>query len=314
MTGESGPSSPSTPAFVGSTAPPSPSSSDALVNLDIAPGFTAVAPVLGSHPKGPLTGEQYPTSLMRPDRLGIEPRIGLSWRPIPGSSVVVRAGYGVYDDTSVYQTTALQMAQQEPLSTSLSVQSSPACPETLASGFNPCSSISPDTFAVNPNFRVGYAQTWQLSVQRDLPASLQMTATYLGIKGTRGVQQFLPNTYPIGATNPCPLCPTGFVYQTSGGDSTRESGSFQLRRRLRAGFTANLQYTYSKSIDDDATLGGQGPVPAGAVAPTVPAATIAQNWLNLARRARPLHLRPTQPPERARFNTPPAWAWVAELS
>jgi hypothetical protein len=252
-----------------------------LVNLDVAPGFSAVAPVLGSDPKGSLTGQHYPTSLIRPDRLGIEPRIALSWRPIPGSSVVVRAGYGVYDDTSVYQTTALQMAQQEPLSTSLSVQTSPACPETLASGFNPCSTISPDTFAVDPNFRVGYAQTWQLSVQRDLPASLQMTATYLGIKGTHGVQQLLPNTYPIGAANPCPLCPSGFVYQTSGGDSTREAGSIQLRRRLRAGFTANLQYTFAKAIDDDATLGGQGPVPAGAVAPTVPAATIAQNWLNL---------------------------------
>jgi hypothetical protein len=252
-----------------------------LVNLDVASGFSAVAPVLGNDPKGSLTGSKYPTSLIRPDRLGIEPRIALSWRPIPGSSVVVRAGYGVYDDTSVYQSTALQMAQQEPLSTSLSVQSSAACPETLTSGFNPCSSITADTFAVDPNFRVGYAQTWQLSVQRDLPASLQMTATYLGIKGTRGVQQFLPNTYPIGAENPCPLCPAGFVYQTSGGDSTRQSGSIQLRRRLRAGFTANLQYTYSKSIDDDSTLGGQGPVAAGAVAPTVPTPAVAQNWLNL---------------------------------
>jgi len=252
-----------------------------LVNLDVASGFAAVEPVLGSAPKGPLTGQSYPTSLIRPDRLGVEPRIGLSWRPIPGSSVVVRAGYGVYDDTSVYQQTALQMAQQEPLSKSVSVQTSAACPETLASGFNPCSSISSDTFGVDPNFRVGYAHTWQLSVQRDLPASLQMTATYLGIKGTRGVQQFLPNTYPIGATDPCPSCTTGFVYQTSNGNSTREAGSIQLRRRLRAGFTANLQYTYSKSVDDDSTLGGQGPVPTGGVAPNVPAANIAQNWLNL---------------------------------
>jgi hypothetical protein len=252
-----------------------------LVNLDVAPGFSAVAPVLGNSPKGSLTGQRYPTSLIRPDRRGIEPRIALSWRPIPGSSVVVRAGYGVYDDTSVYQATTLQMAQQAPLSTSVSVQTSPSCPETLASGFNPCASISQDLFGVDPNFRVGYAQTWQLSVQRDLPASLQMTATYLGIKGTRGVQQFLPNTYPIGESTPCPQCPTGFVYQTSNGDSTRQSGSIQLRRRLRSGFTANLLYTYSKSIDDDATLGGQGPVPAGGVTPTVPAATIAQNWLNL---------------------------------
>ncbi len=87
-----------------------------------------------------------------------------------------------------------------------------------------------------------------------------MTAAYLGIKGTRGVQQFLPNTYPIGAVNPCPSCPAGFVYQASGGDSTRQAGQIQMRRRLRSGFTASLLYTYSKSIDDDAMLGGQGHV------------------------------------------------------
>jgi trimeric autotransporter adhesin len=273
-----------------------------LVNLDVVPGFSAVAPVLASDPTGPLTHQVYPASLLRPDRLGIEPRIGISWRPLPGSSVVVRAGYGVYDDTSVYQATALQMAQQSPLSTSLSVQNSVACPQTLASGFNPCSSTTATTFAVDPNFRVGYAQTWQLAVQSDLPGALQLTATYLGIKGTRGVQEYLPNTYPIGAANQCPACPVGFVYRASNGNSTREAGSLQLRRRLRSGFTATLQYTYSKSMDDDSILGGQGPVattsasgtgPGATTGPTTGATTpaaspspqtpaIAQNWLNLS--------------------------------
>ena len=96
------------------------------------------------------------------------------------------------------------MAQQSPLSKSLSVQNSAACPLTLANGFSPCSSVTSDLYAVDPNFRVGYAQNWQASLQRDLPGSLQMTATYLGIKGTRGVQEFLPNTYPIGAAEPLP--------------------------------------------------------------------------------------------------------------
>ena len=36
------------------------------------------------------------------------------------------------------------------------------------------------TFGVDPNYRVGYVQTWNLKVQRDLPGSLQMVATYLG--------------------------------------------------------------------------------------------------------------------------------------
>jgi hypothetical protein len=265
-----------------------------LVNLDVAPDFAAVVPVLGTDPVGPITGNHYPSSLIRPDRLGFEPRVGVSWRPIPASTIVVRAGYGVYHDTSVYQTAALDLAQQAPFSKSLSVQNGAACPLTLANGFNPCSSITPDTFAVDPNLRVGYAQTWQLSLQRDLPAAIQFTATYLGVKGTRGVQQFLPNTYPIGATSPCPMCPSGFVYQTSGGDSTRQAGQVQLRRRLLNGFTASLLYTFSKSIDDDAQLGGLGHVTAGTQgstdsastgaptqSPAAPAPAIAQNWLDL---------------------------------
>lgn len=230
-----------------------------LVNLDIAPGFTAVAPVVANDPIGPLTGQKYPSSLVRPDKHDFAPRIGVAWRPISGSSLVVRAGYGIYYDTSVYQTIALQMAQQPPLSKSLSVQNSPACPLTLANGFTPCSSTTQNTFAINPNFQVGYAQNWQFSLQRDLPGSLQMTATYLGTKGTRGVQEFLPNTYPIGAANPCPTCPVGFAYLTSNGDSTREAGEIQLRRRLHNGLAGALQYTFSKAIDDDAMLGGQEP-------------------------------------------------------
>ncbi|MGH9378353.1 MAG: carboxypeptidase regulatory-like domain-containing protein, partial [Terriglobia bacterium] len=138
-----------------------------LVNLDIAPGFAAVEPVVAnssSQPVGPLTGQRYPDSLIRPDKSAFEPRVGIAWRPIAGSSMVVRAGYGVYYDTSVYQTVALEMAQQAPLSKSLSVQNSAACPLTLANGFNNCPSITPDTFAIDPNFRVGYAQSWQLSI------------------------------------------------------------------------------------------------------------------------------------------------------
>ena len=265
-----------------------------LVNLDVARDFTAVTPVLGSDPVDPLTGTHYPTSLIFPDRRGFEPRVGVSWRPIPASTIVVRAGYGIYHDTSVYQTSALGLGQQAPFSKSLSVQNGAACPLTLANGFNPCSSTTPDTFAVDPHFRVGFAQAWQLSVQRDLPAAMQLTATYFGVKGARGVQQFLPNTYPIGATNPCPACPSGFVYENSGGDSTRQAGQVQLRRRLLNGFAASLLYTFSKSIDDDAQLGGLGHVTAstpfstdsastGAPTQSSPAPTpaIAQNWLDL---------------------------------
>jgi hypothetical protein len=54
---------------------------------------------------------------------------------------------------------------------------------------------------------------------------------------------------------------------TSNGDSTRQAGTLQLRRRLRQGLAAEVQYTWAKGLDD-AALGGSGFL-------------IAQNWLDL---------------------------------
>lgn len=262
-----------------------------MVNLDITQGFAAAAPVVASDPTGSLTGTRYPASLVRPDRRGFEPRVGVSWRPIPASTMVVRAGYGVYDDASIYLSSAQTMAQQAPLSKSLTVANSSSCPLTLANGFIDCAGFTADTYAVDPNLRVGYAQDWQLSVQSDLPGALVATVTYSGVKGTRGMQQFLPNTWPVGAANPCPSCPTGFVYRTSNGNSTREAGEVNLRRRLRGGLTASVDYIWSKSLDDDAVIGAQGhaatqasmsaPSDTNASASTGASPTIAQNWLDL---------------------------------
>jgi hypothetical protein len=262
-----------------------------LVNLDVIPGFSNEAPVIASDPIGPLTGQHYPDSLIHPDKRAFEPRISIAWRPLPASSLVIRSGYGVYYDTSVYQTLATQMSQQFPLSKSLSVQNTLANPLTLAEGFNASPATTPNTFGIDPNFRPGYAQIWNFSIQRDLPGSLLMTATYLGIKGTHGTQEFLPNTYPEGAVNPCPLCPAGYAYVTSNGNSTREAGSLQLRRRLHSGFTATVLYTFAKAIDDDAVLGGAGASASSPVASAGPFAAaavgprnllVAQNWLDLS--------------------------------
>jgi hypothetical protein len=254
-----------------------------LVNLDVGPGFTAEQPVLGSSPVGALTGQSYPTSLVRPDKSGVAPNVGIAWRPISGSSLLVRAGYQISHDTSVYQSAAMAMAQQHgtsqtPLSTSLSISSSPTCQLSMASPFTvqTCSptTTTPDTFAVDPNLRVGYVQIWSMSAQRDLPGSLQMVASYLGNKGTRGVQEFLPNTAPAGGTDPYAAYPSGYLYRTSNGNSTREAGSIELRRRLRSGLQAGATYVFSKSLDDVYSLGGQGGVGAGG--------GVAQNWKDLS--------------------------------
>ncbi|HEU0120169.1 MAG TPA: carboxypeptidase regulatory-like domain-containing protein [Bryobacteraceae bacterium] len=203
---------------------------------------------------------------LHPDRNNWSPRIGFSWRPLAASSLVVRGGYGIYYDTSIYQAIALQMAQQAPLSRSLRIANTPTTPLTLANGFPPADSATmATTFAVDPDLRVGYSQNWNLSLQRDLPAGLQIYASYNGGKGTRAQQQILPNTFPDRATPP-----SGYTFLTSNGASIRHAGQIQIRRRLRSGFTAQASYTYAKSLDN-AALGGRNQ--SGAL--------IAQNWLDL---------------------------------
>jgi hypothetical protein len=69
------------------------------------------------------------------------------------------------------------------------------------------------------------------------------------------------------------------VYRTSYGDSTREAGSIQLRRRLRNGFQGNLTYTFSKALDDAYALGGQGPSTSGTISQSSSSSgQIAQDW------------------------------------
>ena len=243
-----------------------------LVNLDVTPGFTAAQPVVASDPTGALTGVTYADSLMNPDKTGIQPRLAIAWRPIPGSSLVVRAGYGIYRNTNVYQSITTLLAQQPPLSTAFSIANSPENPLTLANGFvAPPSSVASNTFAVDPDFRVGSSHNWQASVQRDLPASLTVNATYFGTRGTHLIQEFLPNTYPAGTVNPCPTCPAGFVFLTSDGSSSRHAGQLQVRRRLRNGLTATVQYTLAKAEDNAASF--QGANLSGTV--------FAQDWLDL---------------------------------
>jgi len=229
-----------------------------LVNLSVTPGFTSAAAVVGN-------------GLITPDRSGIQPRVGVAWRPVPGSSLVIRAGYGIYRNQNVYQPITLLLAQQPPLSKAFTIANTPAVPLSLANGFTAPALAASNTFAVDPNLRVGEAQNWQALVQRDLPGSLTIAATYLGTKGTDLLQEFLPNSFAPGAANPCPTCPSGFVFLTSNGSSTRHAGQLQVRRRLRNGLTASVQYTLAKATDNATAFAGVN----------LTGTAIAQDWRNL---------------------------------
>ncbi|MBZ5583969.1 MAG: TonB-dependent receptor [Acidobacteriia bacterium] len=237
-----------------------------IVNLAVAPNFTGITAVQPGEVDA-LTGKPYPAALMRSDPNNISPRIGIAWRPSARASTVLRAGYGLYYNTSVYANIASQMAQQPPLATvwNLNIQNSPQL--SMADAFtNPANlatnSLTTNTFAADPNYRVGYVQQWNFSIQQDLPYSFQASVTYLGSRGTDLDRQFQPwVTAPNAEKSPYP---TGYTYETYGGNSIYHAGSIQLMRRFRGGFRAAGSYTFSKSIDSGGAGGG----------------VQAQNWLD----------------------------------
>lgn len=218
-----------------------------IVNLDVAPGFTAAVPVEpGQH--GPFSGV-FPTSLINPDRNNFAPRIGIAWRP--AKNTVIRTGYGINYNLAQYSAVIQNFAFQPPFA---ETATNTATISNLLNLSNAFPSIAPGTvtnnFAVDPNYRLSYVQVWNLDVQREIPGAIVMNVDYNGSKGTRLDTQraiLIPGLQP-------------FTYESSAGNSVFHAGSVRFRKRMSKGLGLSATYIYSKSIDDASSIGGGGVV------------------------------------------------------
>lgn len=250
-------------------ASPYTEASNHLVNLDVANGFTALAPVQPGQ-SGPFSGT-FPKTLVNPDRNNFAPRIGLAWRG--AGRFVVRTGYGITYNAGAYSAMANQFVRQPPfaLTAKNCVQYGPliggasttcvqpgASALTLERGFPALSpTVIQNTFGVDVNYRVGYAQQWNFDVQRDLPGNIQMSLDYSGVKGTRLDVAEAPNRTSLGTARIPNVI--SYVWETSQGNSIYHGAVLQLRRRLSRGIQIGGTYTFSKMIDDASSFtGGSG--------------------------------------------------------
>lgn len=222
-------------------------------NLAVAPNFSAIEPVL---PGQAAYGVTYPAALLKSDKNNFAPRLALAWKPNPKGKILIRAGYGWYYNPSQYNKFEQTLAAQPPFAVTNTVTTSSAFPLTLYDGLLQQSGKTvTNTYAVALNYLDMYAQTWNASVQRDLPKSLVLEVSYQGTKGTRLDVPESPNQAPLGSSLTSilryPIANVGnFTFDTPVGNSIYHAGSARLTRRFARGVSGNLLYTYSKAIDD----------------------------------------------------------------
>ncbi len=237
-----------------------------LVNLDIAPGFTAVAPVLPGA-IGPYSGA-FPGSLIEPDRDNWAPRAGLAWKPSAKHSTVVRLGYGIYYNPTALNRLATELSEQPPFAETQTLTTSAANVLTLENGLAtaPTNATVLNTYAVQKNYKIGYAQSWNVTVQQNFTRGFFIELGYIGTKGTDLDTETVPNRAALGSSplnsqqNLNIANAEQFIYDSSWGNSIYHAGQVRLMRRFARNMSFNIVYTYSKSIDDSSTFGGVGNV------------------------------------------------------
>ena len=233
-----------------------------MSSLDFNPDFSAVATVLPGQ-TGPFTGA-FPDGLINPDHLLFSPRVGIAWKPWKEKQIIVRTGYGIYYNGGVYAQLAGRLLSQPPFAQTTTHQASTSAPLSLSNGFGSPPGTIDNTFTVDKNYSPGYAQSWNLSVQRTIARGYMIEVVYNGTKGTNLDVLQLPNRAlpgdPLTARQRLRLPNVAlFTYDNSLGSSSFHSGQVRFTRRFSRSASFNVQYTLAKTLDNSSALGA-GPV------------------------------------------------------
>src|SRR5207244_2875226 len=112
-----------------------------------------------------------------------------------------------------------------------------------------------NSYAVDPDYRPGYVQIWNVDLQRDLSRTIQLGIGYTGTKGANLDILRAPNRGPDGLLI---AAAAPFIWESSEGESIMHSLTLRLRKRLTKGIALGGTYTLSRSIDDASSIAGAG--------------------------------------------------------
>jgi hypothetical protein len=215
-----------------------------------------------------------PGTLVAPDKSMYSPRVAIAWSPKFKwtKNVVVRSGYGINYNTGQYAAFAVKLAAQQPFAitqtnTLYTVNSPTTCllPSqattlpgtvmTLTNGYNCSTQTTQSNYGVDPHYRLGMVQVYNLGIQKTLPQQIVLNIDYTGAYAGNLDMLRAPNRNASGILNPS----SGqFTYEDSLGYQRSNALLINARERLHKGVSLQASYVYSHSIDDASSVGGSG--------------------------------------------------------
>ena len=195
-------------------------------------------------------------TLVRSDKNNIAPRFGLAYKPFSGNDTVVRAGYGIYYDTTPINPTqgGSPFVINEPGFTN----TTPAPTLVLPQAFPATGTGGPSTIglpaAINPDLKMPYSQQWNLTIEHQQWAT-GFRVSYIGTN-TRQMQYDYNINAPvvderlfIDKPRRFPRYP-GISYFDHGANHNYHGFSIEAERKLSGGLYFQSGYTWARDIGD----------------------------------------------------------------
>jgi hypothetical protein len=215
-------------------------------------------------------------SKVAPDQYkSFAPRLGVAWDPTGDGKTSVRAGYGVYYDSSLFGTYEQSIFQNPPFVASVTLSN--ASFSNVSAG-TPPGTVSTEYIRATmlPNL-IPYVQQWSADIQRQLPMNMVLDVGYSGSKGTHLIGVVDLDQAPPGAALAAGLhAANGNTIFTTADDphinAVRPYLGYNAINAIESAFDSNynallvnfkkrfatagligFSYTYSKNLTDNAS-------------------------------------------------------------
>jgi hypothetical protein len=256
---------------------------DAISSFDFVTGKVVVpdlAKLPAVDPSNGLIGGILPASLVEVSPYGrglrnnyyknFQPRVGFAYTL--NSKSVVRAGYGMFTDVLSYGNSQIGFVQNSPWfpTKTYRVDNTTGPVISLTNSPFPDKVFNAPLLSFtgwDPNYRDGYVQNWNLTVQRELMPDLALEVAYIGSKGTKlffgnNVNQAFPVGGLLGSgsqqSRKLFSAFSNITREENSGDSHFHGFQAKVERRFTSGLSVLGTYMWSKSIDNSSVPGGGG--------------------------------------------------------